>query len=262
MPRFEHAGISHYYTVTGMGYPLILIHGMGLSHQMWIGQTPLLARHYTVITYDTRGHGGTGVSKGDICIRDYSEDLLALYRELGISNAVLVGYSTGTLIAEQFAMDHPDQVAGLCLIGSFAKVQGMLLSLKTMWSRWMLLANLDKAAAYLVALSNAENVVQRGFFYRIAKRANVEESLRLLDACNHYLPTQEVTRRLHCPVLLVHGAKDHTTEKYAHEFHKHFPQARIAVVEGVNHAVATRAVRTFNRLLEEWLQELHLPLST
>jgi pimeloyl-ACP methyl ester carboxylesterase len=258
MPRFEHDGLSHYYTVTGMGFPLILIHGLGLSHQTWIGQTPLFARHYTVVTYDLRGHGGTGVSKYPVTIRNYSEDLHALLRNLGIEKAVLVGYSSGTLIAEQFALDYPEKVAGLCLIGSYAKVKGTYMWLKTMTSRWLMLTNFHKLLAYSVASSNAENLVQRGFFYRVAKRASVEENLRFLDASEEYLTTRQIASRLHCPTLLVHGSKDRATEVYAREFSQLIPHARIAVVEGVNHAVATRAQRTFNLLLSEWLEELKL----
>ncbi|KEO83203.1 alpha/beta fold hydrolase [Tumebacillus flagellatus] len=258
MPRFEHDGISHYYTVSGMGFPLILIHGMGLSHQMWIGQTPVFARHYTVIAYDKRGHGGSGVSKGTVTIQRYSEDLNALFETLGLEKAVLVAYSSGTLIAEQFTLDHPDKVAGLCLISSFAKVKGAYLSLKTMFARWLMLTNFHKFAAYDVAASNAENIVQRGFFYRVAKRANIDENLKLLDASEQYLDTRDIAQKITCPVLLVHGSKDRSTELYAREFTERLPHARIAVIEGVNHACATRAPRTFNHLLQEWLEELPL----
>lgn len=259
MPRFEHDGISHYYTVTGMGFPLILIHGMGLSHQMWIGQTPLFARRYTVIAYDVRGHGGTGVSQGPtVTIREYSEDLHALFQTLGLEKAVLVGYSSGTLIAEQFAVDHPEKVAGLCLIGSYAKIQGVFMTLKTTFSRWLMLTNFHKLAAYAVAVANAENLVQRGFFYRVAKRASIDESLRMLDACDRFLTARDVSQRIEAPVLLIHGSKDHATANYAREFAQRLPRARLCVVEGCNHAVATRAQGEFNRLLSDWLKELPL----
>ncbi|MGZ4122261.1 MAG: alpha/beta fold hydrolase, partial [Tumebacillaceae bacterium] len=174
MPRFEHDGISHYYTLAGEGFPLIFIHGLGLSHQNWIGQVPIFARHYTVLSYDVRGHGGTGPSRGPISIRDLSEDLHALFRHVGIERAVLVGYSSGTLVAEQFALDHPDKVAGLCLIGSYARVRGVYMRMKNNVSRWMVQSQLNKLLAYSVATTNAENIVQRGFFYRLAKRVHPE----------------------------------------------------------------------------------------
>jgi len=261
MPRFERDGISHYYTVQGMGYPIIFVHGLGLSHQMWIGPAPIFSRHYQVISYDMRGHGGTGTSKQDrIEIRTLSEDLHALYNELGIEKAVLVGYSTGTLICESFAMDHPEKVAGLCLVGSHAKISNNIyMTLKSSLGKWAAQnPQLQKANAYAIAAHNAENLVQRGFFYRIAKRVSHEESLKILEASDRFATTREVSQKMECPVLLVHGSRDRTTEAYAKEFMKRMPNAEISVVEGCNHAVATRAMNAFNVLLDEWLGTLDL----
>ncbi|MGB8955833.1 MAG: alpha/beta hydrolase [Tumebacillaceae bacterium] len=256
MPRFEHDGISHYYNVQGHGDPLIFIHGLGLSHQNWIGQAPVFARRFQVITYDCRGHGGTGVSRGPIEIRDLSEDLYALCQHLGIEQAALIGYSTGTLIAQNFALDHPEMVKSLCLIGSYAKVSSFLMQMRSSISKWMVQANLHKMLAYSVALSNAENVLQRGFFYRIAKRANPEEGRRIIEASERFYTTGELSR-ISCPILLVHGSRDRSTEVYAQNFVAKNPNVTISVVEKCNHAVATRAISAFNVILDEWLDKLH-----
>lgn len=258
MPRFERDSISHYYTVAGIGFPLIFIHGLGLSHQGWIGQVPIFARHYRVIAYDCRGHGGTGSSSGPITIRDLSEDLHALYQELGIEQAVLVAYSSGTLIAEQFALDHPEKVVGLCLIGSYARVHGFYMRWKTQISKWMIQGKLRKMLAYSVATSNAENLVQRGFFYRLAKRANPQEAMRWLEASEKFITEQQV-EKIKCPILLVHGSTDRATETYAREFAANMPNVQISVVESCNHAVATRAGSVFNNLLADWLKKVDLP---
>ena len=255
MPRFDHDGISHYYNVQGHGEPLVFIHGLGLSHQNWIGQVPVFARRYQVITYDCRGHGGTGSSRGPIEIRDLSEDLYALLRLLGIEKATLIGYSTGTLIAQNFALDHPEMVKGLCLIGSYAKVNSFFLRMKSNIGKWMAQANLQKMLAYSVALSNAENVLQRGFFYRIAKRADPEEGQRIIQASERFYTTVELAR-ISCPILLVHGSRDRSTEVYAKNFMAQNPNAAISVVEKANHAVATRAISVFNTILDEWLAAL------
>jgi len=257
MPRFEHDSLSHYYAVSGEGFPLVFVHGLGLSHQNWIGQVPVFARRYRVITYDMRGHGGTGVSSGDTTIRTYSEDLNALLQHLGIERAIFVGYSSGTLICEQFALDYPEKTAALCLIGSYAKVKGVYMSVKTNAGKLTASMGLHKLLAYSVATSNAENLTQRGFFYRIAKRVSDAEALRFLNASERFLDTADLSR-IDCPVLLVHGSRDRSTERYARELTAALPNARISVVEGSNHAVATRALSVFNVLLDEWLQ--HLPL--
>ncbi|HEU4965742.1 MAG TPA: alpha/beta hydrolase [Bacilli bacterium] len=259
MPRFEHDGISHYFTVSGKGFPLIFVHGLGLSHQGWLGQVPVFARRYKVITYDCRGHGGTGPSRGQITIRHLSEDLHALMEHIGVEKAVLVGYSSGTLICQQFAMDYPDRTAGLCLIGSFARVKNALMKLKNSFGKLMVGGGLDKLAAFSVARNNAKNVLQRGLFYRIAKQANPEEGMRIMEALDRFAPVEEVAKKLTCPLLFVHGSRDLATEAYARSFAALLPGARIAIVDGANHAVATKKESEFNALLDEWLQTLHLP---
>jgi len=257
MPRFEHDGISHYYTVAGDGYPLVFIHGLGLSHQNWIGQLPVFARSYRVIAYDMRGHGGTAASSGDTTIRTYSDDLRALLDHLGIEQAVLIGYSSGTLIAEQFALDHPDRTTGLCLIGPFARLSGIAMRTKVTLTRLLLSARLRLLMAYATATHNAENLTQRGFFYRIAKRNSPEEVLRFLHAADHTIETKTVAQ-IACPVLLVHGTRDFMTAHYVKELQHQLPHVEVATVEGCNHAVATRALGTFNHLLSIWLTR-HLP---
>ncbi|ASS75888.1 hypothetical protein CIG75_13600 [Tumebacillus algifaecis] len=259
MPRFEHDEISHYYTIIGAGFPMIFIHGLGLNHQNWLGQVPVFKKNFTVITYDIRGHGGTGISRGPIEIGDLSEDLHALCRHLKIEKAFLVGYSTGTLIAEQFTLDHPEMVAGLCLIGAFAKVQGIAMMMKNNFSKWLIQAKLHKLIAYSVAQNNAHNVVQRGFFYRIAKRAVPAETLRIIEASERFLSMHEVAN-IRCPVLLINGSKDRATKAYAEQFSTEMDCAELAMIEGVNHSVATRAKDQFNSLLQEYVLRIELPL--
>ncbi|MCX7571574.1 alpha/beta hydrolase [Tumebacillus sp. DT12] len=257
MPRFEHEGISHFYTDVGQGDPLVFIHGLGLSHQNWIAQAPVFSTRYRMVTYDCRGHGGTGTTKGKLSIRDLAGDLLALLDHLGIERAVLIGYSTGTLIAQSFAVNHPDRTAGICCIGSIDRVNNLYLRVRMDFSRWMIHSKLHKALAYSVATSNAKNLVQRGFFYRIAKRADPTESVQMIEASQEFLHEHDITK-ITCPTLLVHGKKDKSSGTNAAALTEKIRHAQISVVDGVNHAVATRAADAFNAVLEEWLQGLDL----
>src|SRR5438874_115130 len=55
-------GIRLYYESQGDGPPVVLVHGLGLSGDMWRYQVPALAQRYRVITLDTRGRGPTYVT--------------------------------------------------------------------------------------------------------------------------------------------------------------------------------------------------------
>ena len=45
------------YSIEGTGEPLVLIHGIGAARDAWRFLTPHLRDHFTVVTYDLRGHG-------------------------------------------------------------------------------------------------------------------------------------------------------------------------------------------------------------
>ena len=53
------------YSVAGDGPPLILVHGIGAARNTWNKALPLLTRHFTVVTYDLRGHGSSPKPDGE-----------------------------------------------------------------------------------------------------------------------------------------------------------------------------------------------------
>src|SRR5438105_4839998 len=86
-------GTQLYYEVTGIGDPLVLIHGFSLDTRMWHAQVPALAAHYRVIAYDLRGFGRSPMSDGTPY--QHADDLKGLLDYLSAGPAVLVGLSRG-----------------------------------------------------------------------------------------------------------------------------------------------------------------------
>jgi pimeloyl-ACP methyl ester carboxylesterase len=75
-----------------------------------------LAAFATVVTYD---RAGSGRSDGPPhrSVAEMADDLDALIRSVGCATpVVIVGWSAGGLVAEMFAVRHPDKVAGLVLL--------------------------------------------------------------------------------------------------------------------------------------------------
>lgn len=90
----------------GEGRPLVLIHGIGMSHSAWTPVIPLLAKHRRVIAVDIAGFGLTPpLPSGTTpdCI-NLAAALGQSLREMGITSPVdLVGNSLGGLIALEAA---------------------------------------------------------------------------------------------------------------------------------------------------------------
>ena len=108
-------GTTLYYEVAGGGHPFVLVHGHLLDRRSWDDQFAVFAQRYTVIRYDQRGFGDSGlITKGEV----YSDrqDLYELMRFLGIESASLMGVSGGGALAIDFTLEHPEMVDALILV--------------------------------------------------------------------------------------------------------------------------------------------------
>jgi pimeloyl-ACP methyl ester carboxylesterase len=85
----------------GSGPPLLLVHGGICDHFAWYFVAPLLARQFTVYTFDRRGRGDSGDTPPYAAQREV-EDIAALLQAIG-EPAHLLGHSAGGILAVQAA---------------------------------------------------------------------------------------------------------------------------------------------------------------
>tara|TARA_B100001029_G_C14975081_1_gene402568 strand:- start:173 stop:940 length:768 start_codon:yes stop_codon:yes gene_type:complete len=101
------------------GIPIIFIHGVGLSHKIWESQ--INSFDNTVLTYDILGHGKTPLNKTNLSFNDFSSQLLSLIDELKFKKIHLIGFSIGSLIARNFAVNYNNRLKSLTLLCSVFK---------------------------------------------------------------------------------------------------------------------------------------------
>lgn len=106
------------------GVPVIFLHGVTDS---WRSFEPVLRRlppSMRAFALSQRGHGGSSHPATGYRYRDFSEDVRGFMDAMGLSSAVIVGHSMGSLVAQRLAVDHPDRIRGLVLVGAFATIHG------------------------------------------------------------------------------------------------------------------------------------------
>ena len=97
---------------------LILLHALATTGLLcWYPCLQALQRRHRVIVFDQRWHGG-GIRSERFTLEDCADDVAAVADELGIDSFVPVGYSMGSLVAQQVWHRHPDRVAGAVLAAS------------------------------------------------------------------------------------------------------------------------------------------------
>jgi pimeloyl-ACP methyl ester carboxylesterase len=115
MPHVQANGIDIYYESQGEGGPLLLIAGLGATHHLWELQVPSFARWFRVLTFDNRGAGDSDKPPEPYSIALFADDTAALMDALGIERAHVYGQSMGGIIAQEFALRHPQRLGGLVL---------------------------------------------------------------------------------------------------------------------------------------------------
>src|SRR3954470_16176988 len=118
MPTLDRNGVKIHYEVAGSGPALILTHGYSATAQMWAGQIAPLAPHFTVVTWDMRGHGQSDYPEDPA---QYSEaatvaDMAALLDAVGAKDAVVGGLSLGGYMSLAFHATHPERTRALLII--------------------------------------------------------------------------------------------------------------------------------------------------
>ncbi|MGN6481027.1 alpha/beta fold hydrolase [Luteibacter sp.] len=104
-----------FYSVHGIGKPLILLHG-GIDPGSFGSNLDELARHRQVIAVHLQGHGRTPDTDRPLRSETMADDIAALIRQLKLGKADVMGYSLGGSVALQTAIRHPDVVDRLVLV--------------------------------------------------------------------------------------------------------------------------------------------------
>lgn len=105
-------GASIYYEVRGSGPILLLIHGGGGDADKFDNIADHLAKWYTVVTYDRRGHSRSNLvnKTEDYHVHTHSEDAHRLLANLTNEPAYVFGSSSGAVIGLDLCIRHPEQV--------------------------------------------------------------------------------------------------------------------------------------------------------
>jgi pimeloyl-ACP methyl ester carboxylesterase len=116
MPHATAGEVTLYYELHGDGPPLALFMGLGGNVAMWDPEFVTgLAAHFRTLLFDNRGTGRSDKPDHPYSMRTFADDAAALLDAVGFSHAHIFGASMGGMIAQQFALDHPDRLDRLIL---------------------------------------------------------------------------------------------------------------------------------------------------
>ncbi|KAF4826847.1 Serine hydrolase-like protein [Colletotrichum tropicale] len=123
------SGTKTHYLLAGdcSGPPIVCLHGLGGSTETFERLLPVLPSSYKIALVDFQGFGKTPLADRTVklTIAGHVADLHDLLTSLqessqkqeNASKAIIIGHSLGAIVALHYAAQHPDNVAGLVLLG-------------------------------------------------------------------------------------------------------------------------------------------------
>ncbi|MDY6917246.1 MAG: alpha/beta hydrolase [Chloroflexota bacterium] len=258
MPVLRTNSVDTYYEVHGEGTPLVLIHGIGACQRLWRLQIEPFSKHMKVVAYDVRGHGKSSGSDERYSIKLFASDLKALLDQLDIKKAHLCGLSMGGLIAQQFALDHPQAVDRLILAGTFCHL-GLTGNLMIGFYK-----TLNRLVLYFIGMDRYAEMGAKGLFrkkeqeelrrFYLEEVASIskKEFLKAIDA-TYAFDSLCMLRHIESPTLILNAEGEKRERQQTELMCREIKDCKKEVITDAFHASNLEKPEEFNRLVLDFL---------
>lgn len=249
----EVSGIKLHAIAGGTGRPVVFLHGMNTMVQDWrLSLLDQAQKSWRCVAFDRPGYGWSerpGWSRWGP--ERQAEVLRRATRRMGIERPVLVGHSFGALVALAWALDFPDDVAGLVLIAPYCypgRIKTPFLAAQGLGALGGLARNTVSPMLGRAAMAKAVE--------RIFAPNPVPDAMALYPADMNLRPSQLRTeaeefalmvpaaRRLaerypeiRAPVMILTGDRDNVIDPVVHaiKLHRAIPHSALTVVPEMGH---------------------------
>ena len=190
---------------------------------------------------------------GKQSIQEYADDVWQFIIENQIQKPILVGHSMGGAIVLTLAMQYPDQITGLALLGTGAKLRVSPVIL-------------EKAKDTNTFADAVQLVNEYSFNPDAPKdlmRLSIEAMLKLNPqtllgdflACDSFDVTDKLNA-IQVPALILCGTLDvMTPPKFSKSFAEQIPQSQLHLLEKTGHMLMLEQPNAVAKLLKQFLDE-------
>jgi 3-oxoadipate enol-lactonase len=259
MPIAKINGLNINYQVEGQGESLVMITGFTANVQTWMFQIPTFKKRFQVITFDNRGSGKSSKPDGPYSVKMMAEDTVALMDILGVEKAHILGFSLGGSIAQEIAINFPERVNKLILVGSWSNKDDISTGMTPELRGVMQLPaqRIPDSVMSLAINHKFYRIIFLPLINMINRRMGAAAYSGILgqrDACLGH-NTSDRLNRIKVPTLVMVGTQDRCIKPASsEELAKQIPGAKLLKIDNASHTVFLEMSRRFNREVLSFLR--------
>lgn len=234
---------------------LVFIHGSGDAGRIWRFQTEYFGPR-RAIAIDLPGHGERADTlPPEVSVMDYARAAREIIQnELGVERPIIAGHSLGGAVALAMGLDYGEELGGLILIGTGARLRVHPDLLEATRSAPEAATRQLKALAFTPA--HATTMVDAMLKEEEQARPAPTMLHRDLAACNVF-DCMARLQDIHLPTLIICGTEDRLTPvKYSQYLHEHIAGSTLRYIADAGHYVMREQPQVVNQAIEDWLARL------
>ena len=252
-------GIVHY-EVYGRGRPVILLHGWLGSWGLWQETMAYLGRSYRTYALDFWGFGESGKKRDTYVVQDFVSLVDQFMDRLGITEAPLVGHSMGGTVSLLVAMQYPQRVSKVVVVGSPIVGSSLAVPLKLAGYRmiafmlfnmmWAFRGGMKIASPFICADPQFPQMMDKDL-----SSTTLESFLRSIASLRR-TDLRPMLSQLKIPVMGIYGGRDNIVHPNQWQpLLQGVPHTKVVFWERAQHFVMLDMSKEFTFTLKTFLDE-------
>ena len=249
---------SVHYEVYGRGRPVILLHGWLESWGLWQETMDFLGDSYRTYAIDFWGFGESDKKRESFSIPDFVLLVNDFMEQLGIKHAPLVGHSMGGTVSLSVAINHPQRVSKVVVVGS--PIEGSSLSVLLKLASIRRIANLvyRMMDALKIGIRLAAPIITResqwpAMIQRDLNQVTLESFLLSISSLRETNLTPQLAP-IYQPVMGMYGDRDVIVNPNQWNLlDKYLQRVRIERFRRAGHFIMLDEPHKFKTILKEYL---------
>jgi pimeloyl-ACP methyl ester carboxylesterase len=218
-------GIKLYYEIYGSGEPLLLLHGNNESMSSFEGQVKEFSAKYKVIALDSRGQGNSTADSQKLTYELFADDVNKLFDYLSLKDVNILGWSDGGNTGLILAMQHPDKVKKLAVVGAVLYNNSTSIDER-------INAEIQEQVKEMERTNLSKNDMQ----YRLKVLLLTEPNIN-----------PDLLKAINVPVLVMAGKKDVVKEQHTKLIAEKLPNSQLVIFKNAGHEAPREIPEVFNK---------------